>query len=99
MAARKNKIHPDPEWVERTRNSIETGMLIKSLTEHVKGIREMTATQVSAGLGLLRKTMPDLAATEQKTEVNVNYVARIPQAQPALIEWQAEHDSLKPTVN
>lgn len=34
-----------------------------SLIEHVEGKREMSATQVTAGLGLLRKVLPDLAAT------------------------------------
>lgn len=75
-------------------------MLIKSLTEHVKGIREMTATQVSAGLGLLRKTMPDLAATEQKSEITHRYVARVPNAQPEMNEWQRQHaDALKTKTN
>jgi hypothetical protein len=34
------------------------------LIEHVEGRREMSATQVQAGLGLLRKVLPDMTAAE-----------------------------------
>jgi len=45
------------------RVKIQNSNILKALIEHVGGKREMSATQVSAGLGLLRKIMPDLAAT------------------------------------
>jgi hypothetical protein len=34
------------------------------LIQHAEGTREMTATQVSAGLGLLKKCLPDLTSVE-----------------------------------
>lgn len=45
------------------RGKIQNSNILKALIEHVEGTREMSATQVSAGLGLLRKVLPDLAAT------------------------------------
>lgn len=45
------------------RVKIKNSNILNALIEHVEGIREMSATQVSAGLGLLRKVMPDLAAS------------------------------------
>jgi hypothetical protein len=45
------------------RVKIKNSNILNALIEHVEGSREMSATQVSAGLGLLRKVMPDLAST------------------------------------
>lgn len=49
---------------EEHRVKIKNSNILNALIEHVEGTREMSATQVSAGLGLLRKVMPDLAATQ-----------------------------------
>jgi hypothetical protein len=59
MPARIRKIRHD----EETRNKIKTSQLVNRLTEHVLGNVELGATQVSAALGLLRKTLPDLTTT------------------------------------
>ncbi len=45
------------------RVKIQNSNILNALIEHVEGQREMSATQVSAGLGLLRKVLPDLQAT------------------------------------
>jgi hypothetical protein len=45
------------------RVKIQNSNILNALIEHATGEREMSATQVSAGLGLLKKVMPDLAAT------------------------------------
>jgi len=69
MAARLSPRHDD-----RSRSKIQTSQLINRLnlfalgapdpcSIHGKPI-EMTDTQVRAALGLLRKTLPDLAVTE-----------------------------------
>ena len=42
------------------RTKIANSQILKCLIEHVEGKREMSATQVTAGLGLLKKVMPDL---------------------------------------
>ena len=54
---------------EEHRIKIKNSNILNALIEHVEGAREMSATQVSAGLGLLRKVMPDLASStvEQTT--------------------------------
>jgi hypothetical protein len=43
------------------RVKIQNSNILNALIEHVGGNREMSATQVSAGLGLLKKCLPDLA--------------------------------------
>lgn len=50
------------------RVKIQNSNILNALVEHVEGRREMSATQVSAGLGLLRKVMPDLSSTEAAVE-------------------------------
>lgn len=61
MAARGRK--PGFRMSDEHRVKIQNSNILNALIEHVEGAREMSATQVSAGLGLLRKVMPDLAAT------------------------------------
>lgn len=43
------------------RVKIQNSNILNALIEHVEGTREMSATQVTAGLGLLRKALPDLS--------------------------------------
>jgi hypothetical protein len=45
------------------RGKIQNSNILNALIEHTEGKREMSASQVSAGLGLLKKVMPDLSAT------------------------------------
>lgn len=45
------------------RIKIQNSNILNALIEHVEGKRDMSATQVSAGVALLRKVMPDLAST------------------------------------
>ena len=47
---------------EEHRIKIANSNILNALIEHACGEREMSATQVSAGLGLLKKVMPDLQA-------------------------------------
>jgi hypothetical protein len=44
------------------RDKIKNSNILNALIEHAEGTREMSATQVTAGIGLLRKVLPDLAA-------------------------------------
>lgn len=61
MAARTRKVRHD----EFTRERIQTTQLVKRLTGHALGeLRvEMSPSQVTAALGLLKKILPDLQAT------------------------------------
>lgn len=47
---------------EEHRLKIKNSNILSCLLDHVTGGREMSATQVTAGLGLLKKVFPDLAA-------------------------------------
>lgn len=49
---------------EEHRLKIANSNIVNVLLQHIEGKRDMSATQVSAGLGLLKKVMPDLQSTE-----------------------------------
>lgn len=57
MAARLN-----PEWDARTRQKIQATQIINRLQSLVNGEIEMPPHAVTAGLGLLKKAIPDLSA-------------------------------------
>lgn len=46
---------------EHRTKMIKNSCILKALIEHVEGKREMASSQVSAGLGLLKKCLPDLS--------------------------------------
>ncbi len=45
------------------RVKIQNSNILNALIEHVDGKREMSASQVTAGVALLRKVLPDLQTT------------------------------------
>lgn len=76
---------------EEHRNKIRNSNILNALIEHATGAREMSSTQVSAALGLLKKIMPDLSSAEVKTETTHRYVARVPDKAPTGKAWQQQH--------
>lgn len=72
------------------RDKIANSNILSCLLEHVQGTREMSSTQVSAALGLLRKVLPDLQASENKTEITVQSVMRMPTPAKQVDEWQSQ---------
>lgn len=54
---------------EEHRLKIKNSNILNALVEHIEGNREMSSTQVTAGLGLLRKVMPDLSAVEATHDI------------------------------
>jgi hypothetical protein len=84
MAARVNKIRHD----QNTRAKIQASMIVNRLQEHIAGNVDMGATQVSAALGLLRKTLPDLAQVDSTLDANmqgsVTFTWQAPDSTPAL---------------
>lgn len=64
MAARKNKGTKEHGWPANVRERIQTSMLVNRLTNHALGKVKMEPSQVRAIEILLRKTLPDLQATE-----------------------------------
>lgn len=47
------------------RTKIANSQILKCLIEHAEGKRNMSGSQVNAGLGLLKKVLPDLSRQEQ----------------------------------
>lgn len=46
------------------RVKIQNSNILKALMDHVDGKRDMNATQVTAGIALLKKVLPDLQSIE-----------------------------------
>ena len=92
MAARLN-----PKHDAKTREKIKTSQLINRLNSFVLGEVdgktgkpiEMSSTQVSAAIALLRKVLPDLQATQLTGEVQHNY-ALMPEEALTAEEWQKQ---------
>lgn len=58
--------------IEEARNKIKHTLILNRVTDHVLGKVEMSPSQVTAALGLLRKVIPDLAAHQHSGTVNHN---------------------------
>lgn len=54
----------NPKHDERTRAKIKTSQLLNRLYQHAIGEVEMTSSQIKATEILLKKTLPDLSATQ-----------------------------------
>lgn len=63
----KKVLHP--ARLNEIREKIKSTLLINKLENHVLNNEEMTSSQVSAALGLLKKAVPDLSAVEHSGEV------------------------------
>jgi hypothetical protein len=64
---------PGFEMSNEHRVKIQNSNILNALIEHAEGKREMSPTQVTAGLGLLRKALPDLTAVEHSGEVTTRH--------------------------
>ena len=64
------------------RVKIQNSNILNALIEHVEGQREMSATQVTAGLGLLRKIMPDISSVTIGGDENAPLKLEITWASP-----------------
>ena len=60
----RERLSTSPAYAEKVRARIRAGGIAKRLEQHVLGTVEMSASQVSAALGLLRKVVPDIASVE-----------------------------------
>ena len=58
------KLGPAYSMSNEHRDKIKNSNILNALIEHALGEREMSSTQVTTGLGLLRKVMPDLASLQ-----------------------------------
>ena len=75
MTARGRK--PGFKMNDAHRVKIQNSNILNALIEHIEGKRDMSSTQVSAGLGLLRKVLPDLSHTEISGDPDAPLVAVI----------------------
>ena len=66
MAARLN-----PRHQTAVREKIKASQIINALQNHIFGKHKLDASQVTAGLGLLKKCVPDLTSVELSGEVDV----------------------------
>lgn len=64
MAAKKGRSY---QMSNEHRDKIKNSNILNVLIEHVHGNRDMTSSQVTAGLGLLKKVMPDLQSVDPDT--------------------------------
>lgn len=70
MAGRPKGAGKGVRLSEGHRDKIRVANILNALSEHVEGKREMSATQVTAGLGLLKKALPDLASIDLSGDVS-----------------------------
>jgi hypothetical protein len=96
MAARIRKIRHDDE----TRERIQASQLVNRLQDNALGKLkvEMTPGQVRSAEILLKKKIPDLSSTENKTEVVHRYVARLPNKAENPEKWQQQNAPKQPTI-
>lgn len=72
------------------RVKIQNSNILNALIEHVNGQRDMSSSQVTAGIALMRKVLPDL----QSTEITADVVATVVSSKPLTAEeWAAQHAS------
>jgi hypothetical protein len=89
----------NPQQDERTRSAIQTTQIVKRLTKLVNGEVEMPPHAVTAALGLLRKTLPDLTSTELTGEVTTTKVIRTPAVANNLDTWQRQYGDKPKELN
>lgn len=69
MAARTMKVRHQ----EDVRTKIQATQLVNFLTGHALGKKKASPSQVTAALGLLKKTLPDLTATEHTGNMTLTH--------------------------
>lgn len=85
MAERGRK--PGFKIPEEHRVKIANSNILNALMQHALGEREMSNTQVTAAIALLRKVLPDMS--ENKSDITVEHrsVMRMPQPAKDGAEW------------
>jgi hypothetical protein len=75
MAARGRA--PGFKMSDAHRVKIQNSNILNALIEHTVGEREMSSTQVTAGIALMKKVLPDLATVELTTDPERPFTAVI----------------------
>lgn len=72
---------PGFKMTEEHRDKIRNSNVLNALIEHAEGKRDMSSTQVTAGLGLLDRVFPKLSAAS---------IGGDEDAAPLVITWRKE---------
>src|SRR5690349_23452932 len=96
MAAKKG---PAFAMSAEHRTKIGNSQILKCLIEHAEGTREMSPSQVTAGLGLLRKVLPDLASVEHSGEVTTKRSSELTDDELAAIAAGSGATAIAATVD
>lgn len=96
MAAKKG---PAFAMSAEHRVKIQNSNILNALIEHACGEREMSATQVTAGLGLLRKVLPDLASVEHSGSVETKRASEMTDDELAAIAARGSGTATATTVD
>ena len=93
-ARRKREVHHNPDTIERLRELINARLIINTLTSHVNSGKKMAPSRITAGLGLLKKIIPDQAAVTHSGDANnpIKIEAEL-EIRPQLsrAEWEKRH--------
>lgn len=79
------------DWEDNTRQKIQASQITNRLISFVEGTITLEPAQVTAAGILLRKVLPDLSASDNKTEVVHRYVADVPEVASSTEQWQRQH--------
>jgi hypothetical protein len=82
------------DWELKTRQKIQASQITNRLIQFIEGKITLEPAQVTAAGLLLRKVLPDLSSSENKTEVVHRYVARLPVKAGSTEEWQKQHSPI-----
>lgn len=90
MAARKHRGTKDIPWHDVVRERLRTAKIEERLIKAFNGDLELTPAQIQIGLGLYRKILPDLSATEISGELDTKQ--RVVSASPLNdTDWEAKY--------
>ena len=82
---------------QQHREKIAKSQVLTALMEHTLGKRDMSSTQVQAGIALMRKVLPDLSSAELTGETVQHFVAWLPQQAASVEDWRAQYALPAPT--
>jgi hypothetical protein len=80
MAAKKG---PSYQMGTSHRDKIKNSNILNALIEHAEGTRDMKASQVTAGLGLLDRIMPKLAQRPLRAQAQTAKSSSRPYTKPS----------------
>lgn len=95
MAARKRTAIKPGGMPEAWREKIQASMLVNRLMDHVKGLVELSPTQVNSANILLKKVAPDLQSIAHGQDPSLDPIKLEASVRPILTreEWLALHQA------